>query len=99
MENDKGFSDMKDKEETKSWHSMSETTLIHECYHHPEHDCLDENDYRAKRLFVNVDTGELCIAGEYADAALYCPWCGRHAEEIALEFVDEEDLEVAESGS
>lgn len=29
----------------------------------------------------------------------YCPHCGRHAEEIALEFVDDEDLEVAENGS
>jgi len=39
------------------------------------------------------------LGSEFAYEILYCPFCGRHAEEIALEFVDEEYLEVAKNGS
>jgi len=86
MVNDEGFSDMKDKKET----------LVHECPQKEWHDMLRVDYFEETNSVVIRQPGSYGSSSIYAT---YCPWCGRHAEEIALEFVDDEDLEVAENGS
>jgi len=99
MTNNYGFSDMKDKEENKfnqkiSWYDESEA---HEL---PEHNCLQANfDIPNPKVFFDQDATKLVLVSYDAFEITYCPFCGRHAEEIALEFVDDKDLEVAQNGS
>jgi len=64
------------------------------------HDCPNKkrNDYI--KIEYMKDFNELWIQQPWRyDESIafvkYCPLCGRHVEEIALEFVDDEDLEVA----
>jgi len=86
MEDDRGFSDMKDKEET----------LVHNCPNKKGNDHIiveymkDSNELWIQQPW-RYDEGIAFVT--------YCPFCGRHAEEIALEFVDDKDLEVAQNGS
>jgi len=77
---------MKDKEETR----------VHNCPEKVWHDMLRVDYFEETNSVVIRQPGRYGSSSIYAK---YCPFCGRHAEEVALEFVDEEGLEVAENGS
>jgi len=88
-----------DKEETKFNQDIKRYDES-DANHLPEHSCSQADfDPPNPKVVFDQDSRKLVIVSYDAFEITYCPWCGRHAEEIALEFVDEEDLEVAESGS
>jgi len=70
-----------------------EETFVHSCPKKDWHDMLRVDYFEETNSVVIRKPGEYGASGIYGS---YCPFCGRHAEEIALEFVDDEDLEVAE---
>jgi len=93
VENDEGFSDMKDKKEIERRDEVDAMQL-------PQHDCSVASFQPPNpKVVFDQDSRNLVIVSYDSFEITYCPFCGRHAEEIALEFVDDEDLEVPESGS
>jgi len=63
------------------------------------HWCKDKQLGKTAPLF-SEEKAQLYLRKEHRYWEItYCPHCGRHKEEIAMLFADDEDLEVAESGS
>jgi len=90
---------MKDKTENK-FNQKIKTYDESDAHELPEHDCLRANfDPPNPKVVFDEDARKLVLVSYDAFEIRYCPWCGRHAEEIALEFVDDKDLEVAQNGS